>query len=78
MSERLLNLLPDVATVALVEYVLLLHGGNPLDEVLVAAAGAVFLIGGWMAIRLAPSPEASDERPAEGQDSPAESISEQR
>jgi len=44
------------------DYVIILHGGNPFDEVLLALAGAVFLIGGWIAIRAAPSPE-SEERP---------------
>jgi hypothetical protein len=39
---------------------LLLHGGDPLDELLIAAAGAIFLIGGWIAIRSAPAPEAQD------------------
>jgi hypothetical protein len=39
---------------------LLLHGGNPFDELLVAAAGAAFLIAGWIVIRMAPSPEAPE------------------
>jgi hypothetical protein len=43
---------------------LLLHGGNPLDELLIAAAGAVFLIGGWIAIRMAPKSEAPESQAA--------------
>jgi hypothetical protein len=39
---------------------LLLHGGNPFDELIIAAAGAAFLIAGYIAIRLAPSPTAPD------------------
>jgi hypothetical protein len=48
-----------------VHRLLLLHGGNPLDELLIAAAGALFLIGGYIAIKMAPAPEGTDERPTE-------------
>ena len=47
---------------------LLLHGGNPLDELLIAAAGAIFLIGGWIVIRMAPAPDVSESRPADEAD----------
>jgi hypothetical protein len=48
-----------------VDIVLAVHGGNPLDELLVAAAGALFLVGGYIAIKMAPSPAPTDERPDE-------------
>ena len=41
-------------------YLLLLHGGNPLDELLIAGFGAAILIGGWIAIKMAPAPDAAD------------------
>jgi hypothetical protein len=52
---------------------LLLHGGNPLDELLIAAAGAVFLIGGWIAIRMASGSEAPESHAAgEAEPSPTD------
>jgi len=56
---------------------LLLHGGNPLDELLIAAAGAVFLIGGWIAIRMAPGSEPSEAPSADEEDVDSKPTDEQ-
>ena len=56
---------------------LLLHGGNPLDELLIAAAGAVFLIGGWIAIRMAPRGESPESPSADEEDVDSKPTDEQ-